>query len=143
MNGSQRRHAPIPMPIEEKMTEERLSKAKGIIYKRQRVLKKETTTDAYAETESLVFDARLYKNVLIQVVNKHASNSITFKVLACIDPKDWSTLEEAGVSEFAVAGTKDKVLNFTVAWAYVKVQVKTTTSPDHGTVNAYIAGMTP
>lgn len=138
---SQRRHAPIPLPIEEKMTEERLSKAKGIIYKRQRVIQNETTTDLYVD--SLIFDARLYKNVLIHVINKHASNSITFKVLACIDPKDWSTLEEAGVSEFAVAGTKDKVLNFTVAWAYVKIQRKTTTSPNHGTVNGYIAGMTP
>lgn len=141
MNGAQRRHAPIPLPIKETMTEERLSKAKGIIYKRQRVLKKETTKDAYAD--SYIFDARLYKNVLIHVINKHTSNSITFKVLACIDPNDWSTLEEDGVSEFPVLATKDKALSLTVAWAYVKVQVKSTTAGNAGTVNAYIAGSTP
>lgn len=142
---SQRRHAPIPLPIEEGKTEERLSKGKGIIYKRQRVLDKQKTTDNYEKaTESLVFDARLYKTKTIHVVEVGGTNAGKFQVLACINPDDWSILDIGGSTEFEVTAGSDKPLeDIGGQWAYLKLQPKSSLAGNPAVLTGYIAGQTP
>lgn len=138
---SQRKHRVTALTIREGETEENIRSTKHILFKRQRVIQKETTTNAYVDSD--VFDCRLYKNVLIHVVEVGGTNGVTFKVLGCIDPTHWETLDEADTTEFAVVASGSKVLDFTVPWSYVKLQAKSTVADSHGKIDAYISGRTP
>lgn len=113
-------------------------------YKRRIILNKTTTTNNYEEaTESYIFDARFYKVILIHVINEHSTNAIKFKVLATIDGHYWKTLEEAGISEFELTANQEKELSFTVGWAFVKIQIKSSVADSHGEVTAFISGKSP
>ncbi len=135
---SQRAHRSIPISIGEQYTEENIKSTKHILWKRQRVFDKQLTTDSYQD--SLIFDARLYKRKLFQIINKHASNSILYKILGCIDPNDtWETLQ----AETTLTAGNSATHSLTDPWAYVKIQIKSASAGNAGKVTAYISGMTP
>lgn len=138
MNATQRKHRPIVMPIDAKQTEENLRSGKHILYRRQRVLENHITGDTYEN--SLIFDARLLKNKVINIRNDDASNAAHVKILGCIDPSDWREL----LTETSIAAsTKLPEQTSAMPYAYLKVQAKSATSGNPAKVTAFIAGMTP
>jgi len=135
---SQRAHRPIPLSIGDQYTEENIKSTKHILWKRQRVFHNQLTTDNYQD--SLIFDARLYKRKLFQIINKHTSNSILYKILGCINPNDkWETLQP----ETTLNADSSTTHSLTDPWAYLKIQIKSASAGNAGKVTAYISGMTP
>ena len=105
-------------------TEENIKSSKHILWKRQRVFNNQLTTDNYQD--SLIFDARLFKNKLIQIINEHPSNAIKYTVMACIDPKHWETIKTASTLNGGSTVTLDhnNITNLNSPWAYIKIQIK-------------------
>lgn len=141
-DNAQRRFHPIAIPLAVDKDEENVKSSKNILFKRARICKSQATTDAYVDSE-LIFDCRLLSRVLINVQNKHSANGLTFKVLSCIDPENWETLDESGTTEFDVAVGATKVLDFTTSWAWLKLQVKSTVAGNAAICNALVSGKTP
>lgn len=132
---SQRRYQEYAYPIEEGNNEERINAARGMQFKRIRAFDKYNTTAAYAD--SLIFDKRLIKSVLITIIEKGGAQSIYYKVLACIDPSDWHEIQ--GETSLAAAG--HTALTLSDSWAYLKLQV--INNSGSGKVTAFMSGQTP
>lgn len=132
---SQRRNFEVAYPIEARNTEERINASKGMQYKRIRVLDNYNTTAAYAD--SLIFDKRLIKSVLITIIEKGGAQSIFYKLLGCIDPSDWH--EILGATALAASG--HVALTVSDAWAYLKLQA--VNNSGSGKVDAFMSGQTP
>jgi hypothetical protein len=132
---SQRAFRTIPLDIRPDKTEENLRSSKGIVFKRARVLDKESTTAAYVD--SLIFDKRLLARVLITIKEVGGAESAYFKILGCIDPSDWHELQ--GETSLAAAGHTAYAVSD--PYAYLKIQVKSNSGS--ATVTAFMAGLTP
>jgi len=140
---SQRAHRPIPISIQEQYTEENIKSTKHILWKRQRVFDHKITTNNYED--SLIFDARLYARKLIQIINHHASNALSYIVMACIDPKHWETIKTASTLNGGSTVTLDHndITNLNSPWAYIKIQIKSNVADTPAECTAFISGMTP
>lgn len=134
---SQRAHRPIPLSIGDQYTEENIKSTKHILWKRQRVFHNHITSDNYED--SLIFDARLFSHIVVNIKNNHASNSIYYKILACINPDIWEEL----VAETLLSANSSDKHSLTDPWAYLKIQVKSASAGNAGKVTAYISGRTP
>ena len=97
----------------------------------------EIVTDAYMDSKT--FDARFYREKLFHIINRHATNSLTYKVLACIDPSKWKEL----TGEIPLAALAEATETSEYSWAYYKLQVKNTVGASVALVEAYGAGRTP
>ncbi|KPV62378.1 MAG: Type 2 DNA topoisomerase 6 subunit B [Candidatus Bathyarchaeota archaeon BA1] len=105
------------------------------LYKRQTLFENYSTTDSYTDSEA--FDARPYKTKLIHVYNKHESNAINFKVLGCMEPLKWKGIKpettlDAGSEAYEMVAEK---------WAFLKIQVKSASLGNAGTVDVFIDGL--
>jgi hypothetical protein len=131
----QTREQPTATPIEEARNFERIRSSSHIKHDRMQVFKDYMTTAAYAD--SLTFDKRLIKSVLITIIEKGGAQSIFYKVLGCINPSDWH--EILGATALAASGH----VAYTVsdAWAFIKLQAVNNSGV--GTIDAFIAGQTP
>ena len=105
------------------------------LYRTQPVLKDCSTTNSYTDSE--IFDARLYKTKLVHIRNKHASNAIKLKILGCKDPSEWKELK----SEIILDEGSELYEIITEKWAFLKVQVKSESLDNPGTVEAFIDGL--
>ena len=132
---SQRNNIVIALRIDQKYNEENIKPSKVREYRRARVLNKQTTTAAYAD--SLIFDKRLIRTVLMTIKETAAAQSIYYKVLACIDPEDWHEIQ--GETSLAAAG--HVALTLSDSWAYLKLQIKNNSGA--GVVSAFMSGLTP
>lgn len=125
--------------ILDEFSTEDLSKSGEHLFKRRRVYQRNQQLGT-EYLNSIVFDARFFKEMVIHVVNTDGADGLTFKVQGCIDPNHWVDLDEAGVTEFAVLAGAEKVLQLSVAWAFIRLQAKNTVAGNITTIDAYIAG---
>ena len=132
---SQRRNEIFALPIGKQYTEENLSASRGMKFKRQRVFEDLITTAAYVD--SLVFDKRLHKAVIMTIKEVGGAQSIYYKVLACIDPADWHEIQ----AETSLAAAGHIAYTVSDSWSYLKLQAKQNSGA--GVVTAFIAGQTP
>ena len=132
---SQRRFSTIAYPIEAKNTEENIKAQRGMQFRRARVLENQSTTAAYVD--SLIFDKRLIKVVLITIKETGAAQSIYYKLLGCIDPADWHEV----IGETSLAAGDHTAINLSDSWAYLKLQIKNNSGV--GMVLAFMSGQTP
>jgi hypothetical protein len=88
--------------------------------------------------DSTIFDARFYANKLFQIINRHASNALLYKVLACINPSKWEEIQ----GETNLAAASSVALSSSDRWAYYKIQVKNAVALSAATVEAYGCGQT-
>jgi hypothetical protein len=132
---SQRRYQEVAYPIEAGNTEERINASKGMQHKRIRVFDNYNTTATYAD--SLIFDKRLIKSVVITIIEKGGAQSIFYKLLACIDPSDWHEI----VGATALAASAHTAITISDAWAYLKLQA--INNSGSGKIDAFMSGQTP
>jgi hypothetical protein len=132
---SQRAFRTTALPIGVQYTEENIRSNKGKLWKRVRAYPLDhPTTDSYVDGE--ILDARLLKDKLLHIKNTHAANSLTYKLLACIDPNLWTEL----VAATPLAATVEAITPSAVAWAYYKLQVISTVAATPATVRAFMSG---
>ena len=96
-----------------------------------------TTSDNYED--SAIFDMRLFTRALIHIKNTHSANAIKYNLLVCNDPTQWY----ASKSDQALAAGAEAAEAITDAWAWVKIQVKSSVGGNAGKVYAVIAGKVP
>lgn len=122
------------MPISEQNNFERVVSTKNREYIREFVLRDYITTNDYVD--SLVIDCRLFEKKIFEIKNKHATNALKFKILACTDPLfGWTELK----GETALAAATPTYEWDTEPWAYVKIQVKSSVADTPAKVDALIA----
>jgi hypothetical protein len=97
----------------------------------------DVVTDAYMESK--IYDARFYKQKLLEIINRHASNALNYIVQACIDPSNWETIQPATT----LAAPSSVAFQCSDCWAYFKIQVCNAVGGNAALVEAYGAGMTP
>jgi hypothetical protein len=126
---------PNALPIIAERNQETVTQNRELlVFKRVRVMK-EATGAAYAD--SLIFDKRVMKTVVISIKETGGAQSIYYKVLACIDPEDWHELQ----GETSLVASGHVALTVSDPWAFLKLQAKNNSGS--GTVSAYMAGQTP
>jgi hypothetical protein len=92
----------------------------------------QTTTNSYADVTGSKIDTLAANHVVYTCLNAHVGNSIDWKVLASIDDVTYveaqaeATLAAAAVGTFEASAAQ-------IAYRYFKVQVKSTSSGNHGT----------
>jgi hypothetical protein len=121
--------------IEERFTEENLTIDKGKLCKRVRVYPLDhPTTNEYVDGE--ILDARFLKDKVFHIKNTHAANAMKYKILACIDPCNWSEIKV----ETALAAGVEAIDTSSVPWAYYKLQMKSSVAGIPATVRAFMSG---
>lgn len=129
---SQKARHTIATKIGDQYTQERITSTKKREYIKHRVLKNHITSDNYEDSD--IVDVRLFKSVIYEIINKHASNAIHYKILACIEPDSWHEIK----SETQL-NADSKTYEWSEApWCYVKIQVKSASAGSSGKVDAYI-----
>ena len=132
---SQRAFRTSALSIGEQYTEENIKSNKGKIWKRQRAYPLDhPTTNSYEDSE--ILDARLLKDKIFHIKNTHTTNGLSYKLLACIDPKVWTELKGAT----ALAAGAEAIETSTVPWAFYKIQVKSSVDDTPATVRAFMCG---
>ena len=119
------------------------------VYKRKRLLDNYKTTDNYEDsdtdkTRSNIFDARMFEEKVIQIINKHATYVAKYKVLGCIDPKKWEDIK----AETTLAGNTSILLDsedlaeLGKPLAFYKVLVASNVSGQSCIIDAYMGAKT-
>jgi hypothetical protein len=117
-------------------------------YRRKRLLDNYKTTDNYEDSEtentSNIFDARLFKEKILQVVNKDASNVAKYKVLGCIDPKKWEEIKAEATlnADTSVLLDSDDLVELGKPLAFYKVLVASNVSGQSCVIDAYMGAKT-
>ncbi len=96
----------------------------------------EIVTDDYMDSK--IFDARFYSHKVFQLINRHASNALLYKIFACIDPNKWEELQ----GETTLLAASSITFSSSDRWAYYKMSVKNSTPASAATVEAYGCGQT-
>lgn len=124
-----------PLSIEKRCIEETISSFKTKLWKRiEAYTVNLPTTNSYVDSE--ILDARLLKDKVFHIGNSHAVNSLTYKLLACIDPKFWTEI----VAAAPLAAGAEAITTSTAIWAFYKFQVKSTVANTPATVFAFMSG---
>ena len=124
-----------PTSIQTKNTEENISSMKAKIWKRVEAYAFELpTTNLYVDSE--ILDARMLQAKLFHIGNSHATNSLTYKLLACVDSRFWTEL----VAATPLAASAEAIIVQTDSWAFYKFQVKSTVDDTPAKVKAFMAG---
>ncbi|MBA7655535.1 hypothetical protein ES703_63441 [subsurface metagenome] len=120
-----------------------------IAYTRKRLLDSYKTTNNYEDSEtektrSNIFDGRLFKEKIIQIVNKHATNGAKFKVLGCLDPKKWEEIQgEAGLNGgTSILLDAGDISELAKPLAFYKVLVASNVSNESCVIDAYMGAKT-
>jgi hypothetical protein len=132
---SQRAFRTSALSIGDQYTEENIKSNKGKLWKRVRAYPLDhPTTNSYVDGE--ILDARLLDKKIFHIKNTHATNGLSYKLLACIDPKVWTELKGAT----ALAAAAEAIETSIVPWAYYKIQVKSSVDDTPATVRAFMSG---
>ena len=131
---SQKARYVIPTKIGDQYTQERLTSTKKREYIKARVFKDFITSNGYKD--SIIFDARLLKDVLFHLKNLDAANTLSFKILACGEPDVWEVIK----AETDLAAATSTYETSTEPWAFVKIQVKSKVAGTPAKITAYIGG---
>ena len=125
----------IPLSIEKRFTEENINSTKPKIWKRVEAYSlDDLTTNSYVD--SAILDARVLKDKVFHIGNSHAANGLTYKLLACIDPRFWTEL----VAATPLAAGAEVIIEQSAVWAFYKFQVKSTVADTPATVRAFMSG---
>lgn len=94
-----------------------------------------TTTDDWQYSE--VIDIRVVNSVILQIINRHATNTLKYQVLGCINPPDWEPLQPE-----QTLSTTEKIKGETLTdpYAFVKVGVKSAVAGSAAIADGYAAG---
>ena len=118
-------------------------------YRRKRLLDNYKTTDNYEDSEtektrSNIFDARLFKEKILQVINKDASNVAKYKVLGCIDPKMWEEIKAEATlnAETSVLLDSEDLAELGKPLAFYKILVASNVSGQSCVIDAYMGAKT-
>jgi len=131
---SQRARYVIPTKIGEQYTEERVYSTKRREYIKARLFNKHRTSDNYED--SIIFDMRLFNQVIFEIKNEHSSNALKYKILACIEPDSWHEIKP----ETTLNANSKTYETLSEPWAYAKIQVKSATSGNSAICTVYVAG---
>jgi len=132
---SQRAFRTSALSIGDQYTEENIKSNKGKLWKRVRAYPLDhPTTNSYVDGE--ILDARLLDKKIFHIKNTHSANSLSYKLLACIDPKVWTELKGAT----ALAAAAEAIETSIVPWTYYKIQVKSSVDDTPATVRAFMSG---
>ena len=124
----------VPTTISEQKNFERLVSTKRREYIREFVFRDQITTNSY--DDSLPVDCRLFERKIFEIKNKHDTNALKFKILACTDPNfGWTEIK----AETVLAAASATYEWDTEPWAYVKIQVKSSVADTPAKVDALIA----
>jgi hypothetical protein len=120
-----------------------------VAYKRKRLLDSYHTTDDYEDsdtekTRSNIFDARIFKEKIVQLVNRHASNVAKYKVLGCIDPKKWEEVKTEATlnANTSVLMDSGDVAELGKPLAFFKVLVASNVAGQSCIIDAYMGAKT-
>ena len=104
------------------------------LYRRQEVFKDFVTSNQYAD--SAVFEARMYKTVLVHVRNRHENNTANIRVLS-LSGLEWKEL----IPETTVPAGSELFETLKGNNRLVKVQAKSATADKAGVIDASIDGL--
>ena len=118
-------------------------------YKRKRLLDNYKTTNDYEDSEtdktrSNIFDARVFEEKVLQIINKHATNVAKYKVLGCIDPKKWEEIKiEATLNaNTSILLDSDDLAELGKPIAFFKVLVASNVADQSCVIDAYMGAKT-
>jgi len=121
----------------------------AVAYMRKRLLDSYKTTDNYEDsdtekTRSNIFDGRLFKEKVIQVINKHASYVAKYKVLGCLDPKKWEEIKAETTLNAVTSVLLDAgdILELDKPLAFYKVLVASNVADESCVIDAYMGAKT-
>lgn len=124
-----------PLSIEKRYIEETISSFKTKMWKRiEAYTVGLPTTNSYVDSE--ILDARLLKDKVFHIGNTHVTNGLTYKLLACVDPRFWTEV----VAATPIAAGAEVIITSTAVWAFYKFQVKSTVANTPATVFAFMSG---
>lgn len=133
----QRNKTELEIRLEQKFDTEEVSKSGNNLSKRRRLFDVGTKVGT-AYVDSKIFDARFYKTMLFHIINRDKTNNLLYKILACVNPTKWHELQSETTIIANATGDADTYHKSTGAWAFFKIQVKSSASIVE--VEAYGAG---
>lgn len=102
---------------------EEVSKSGHNLFKRRRLYDKGTKVGTTYQ-DSLIFDARFYKEKLVHIINRDKTNNLLYKWLACINPTKWiEIMPETTITANATGNAEDYQTN-SEPFAFYKLQCK-------------------
>ena len=108
-----------------------------------------TTTDAYADATATVIDARHIDKGVLEILSKHATNGITYKIrgsnkAGSTAPGNTDTSWVPLVTDVAIAAnqTESKKESWSEPLSWLRVDIKATSAGNQGTVDVRSRGMT-
>jgi DNA topoisomerase-6 subunit B len=104
------------------------------LYRSQLVFKDFRTKDEFTDGE--LFDSRLYRTVLVHIMNKHEANAVNVKVLG-LTGSQWTEL----ISESTLTSGSELYETLRGNFRQVKVQAKSSKSEKEGLIEAYVDGV--
>jgi len=124
----------IPVSIPEQYNFEHVASGKKRAYIRHWVFRDHITSNDYED--SLIVDCRLFDKKIFVIKNKHSTNDLHYKILACIDPAfGWETLKD----QTTLSANSQTYEWCTEPWTYVKIQVKSAVTDAPALCDAIIA----
>jgi hypothetical protein len=124
---------PTATPIRDPMPTETFYRKQPGSFTRSKVFDSDTGANYL---DSMIFDKRAFNTVVITIAETGGAQSVYFKILGCIDPRDWHELQ----GETSLAASGHIAFSLSDAWAFVKIQPKNNSGSGH--VLAFIAGQT-
>lgn len=86
---------------------------------------------------SEIIDMRLYRALVIQLINLDTTNDLLYKVEACLSPNaKWEEIVAETTITANASGDASGKQSLTDAWAFIRVQIKSSA----GTVGAKVIG---
>ena len=95
------------------------------------------TSNAEGVTDGAIFDTRLLRTKLF-TLKEHDVNAIKWRVLGCLDPKNWVV---AIAERVVLKGATDSI-STTDPYNFMCVQIKPNVADTHGKVTAFQGGYT-
>jgi hypothetical protein len=94
-----------------------------------------TLTDSYQD--GAVIDLRLSKNVKLAYKNTHNTNTLKYKILACIDPTDWRVVKDE--TTLTANTSDDDSIPESEAWCFLKMQTKNSIAGQTASITGFAA----
>ena len=120
---TQRNKTELDIRLDPKYDTEEISKSGHNLCKRRRLFEKGTKVGTTYQ-DSLIFDARFYKEKLFHIINRDKTNNLLYKILACVNPTKWHEVQAETTITANATGDADDVQTHTESWAFYKVQCK-------------------
>ncbi len=91
------------------------------------------TTDQFSD--SGIMESRGYRDMTLQVFNRHAAAALNWRVLGSHNTRDWQLIESDAAVVDAGQSTRTVI---TEPWNFIKVQAKSAADGTPSTVDAYV-----